>query len=66
MYIFYNLHMHLELLKKPAFFTIQLIFDTIHKSHFSFWYYSWPRFTIQLLFSFIYSTFNKKFLILTK
>ena len=28
-------------LKKPTFFTIQLIFATIHGSHCTFWYYSW-------------------------
>ena len=25
----------------PAYFTIQLIFATIHESHCTFWYYSW-------------------------
>ena len=34
--------MCLGLLKKPVFFTIQLIFSTIHGSHYTFWYYSWP------------------------
>ena len=28
-------------LKKPTFFTIQIIFATIHGSHCTFWYHSW-------------------------
>ena len=41
-------------LKKPAYFTIQLIFAIIYGSLF------------QLTFTFIYSTFNKKFSVLAK
>ena len=55
----------------PTYFTILLIFVTIYGSHCTFWYYLLvlfisPTVLFQLNFTFIYSTFNKKFSILTK
>ena len=48
-HIFTNEHYHnimsmklsVCLAKKPAYFTIKLIFATIHKSNYTFYYYSW-------------------------
>ena len=40
-FVIHSLHLHLGLLKKPAFFTIQLFFATIHESHCTFCYNSW-------------------------
>ena len=42
-------------------FTIQLIFATIHGPHCTFWYYlQISLYYFQLIFIFIYNTFNKK------
>ena len=54
-------------LKKPASFTIQLIFATIHESYCNFLVlFMGPTVSFQLPFSFIYSTFSKKFSVLAK
>ena len=57
------------------FMSLTALFGTIHGSYCTFWYYSWvplhflvlfmgPILLFQLIFTFIYSTFNKKFSVL--
>ena len=62
-----NLSVHLRLLKKLTFFIIQLIFVNIYRSYYIFLILFIDLTVIfQILFNFIYSTFNKKFLISVK
>ena len=55
-----------EAMKIINYFTIQLIFATIHGSHYTFWYYSYLLLLSQLTFTFIYSTFGNKFSVSVK
>ena len=48
-------------IKKPAFFTIQLIFATIHESHYTFQHYSWvTHYTILTNFYLYLQYFQQK------
>ena len=69
---FFNCHVffttttsvHLAQIKKPHFFTIRLIFTTIHGSHYTFWYYSWVLlyyFSYLLVLSTVLSAKNFQF-----
>ena len=37
-------------IKRPVYFTIQLIFATIYGSYYTFWYYSWSHYIISANF----------------
>ena len=48
------------------YYTIYLIFVTINDSHCTFGTFMGPIVLFQLIFTFIYNTFNKKFSVSTK
>ena len=58
LYIHYSVC--LAKIKKPAYFTIQLIFVTIHRHHCTLWYYNGFHYTISANFYFYLQYFQQK------